>query len=335
MDDSGEKIADLVLEGGGVKGIALVGAISVLTEHGYSFNRVAGTSAGAIVGALVAAGMSPEDMTDVMRETDYSRFQDESWIDKMGPLGKGLSILLQQGIYEGNYLRRYLAELLPDETETFAGLRVPEDPDNPMPDNERFRLVVMASDISRHELVRLPWDCEDCYGADPEQMSVIDAVRASMAIPVFYEPFKIDHTYERDGRLERVTSTLVDGGMLSNFPVDVFDRKGGQAPRWPTFGIKLSGSPDDQPGPTRIAGPLSYSFGILSTLLGWHDRAHINDPAVCARTIFVDTFGISPVAFDLDAEQRDRLYGSGRSAAEKFLAEWNFEEYKKRFPRTW
>ena len=48
--------ADLVLEGGGVKGIALVGAISVLEERGYGFRRVAGTSAGAIVGALVAAG---------------------------------------------------------------------------------------------------------------------------------------------------------------------------------------------------------------------------------------------------------------------------------------
>ena len=47
--------ADLVLEGGGVKGIALVGAISVLEERGYQFRRVAGTSAGAIVGALEAA----------------------------------------------------------------------------------------------------------------------------------------------------------------------------------------------------------------------------------------------------------------------------------------
>ena len=50
--------ADLVLEGGGVKGIGLVGAIAVLEERGYLFNRVAGTSAGAIVGALVAAGFA-------------------------------------------------------------------------------------------------------------------------------------------------------------------------------------------------------------------------------------------------------------------------------------
>ena len=47
--------ADLVLEGGGVKGIALAGAVLALAERGYSFPRVAGTSAGAIVASLVAA----------------------------------------------------------------------------------------------------------------------------------------------------------------------------------------------------------------------------------------------------------------------------------------
>ena len=68
--------ADLVLEGGGVKGIALVGAVSVLQEAGYTFPRVAGTSAGSIVGALVASGMPAEQMLEVMRTTDYAKFKD-------------------------------------------------------------------------------------------------------------------------------------------------------------------------------------------------------------------------------------------------------------------
>ena len=49
--------ADLVLEGGGVKGIGLVGALSVLEQSGYTFERVAGTSAGAIVASLVGGSM--------------------------------------------------------------------------------------------------------------------------------------------------------------------------------------------------------------------------------------------------------------------------------------
>jgi NTE family protein len=52
-------VADLVLEGGGVKGLALVGAVTGLVDAGYSFPRVAGTSAGALVGAVVAGCSGP------------------------------------------------------------------------------------------------------------------------------------------------------------------------------------------------------------------------------------------------------------------------------------
>jgi NTE family protein len=88
--------ADLVLEGGGVKGIGLVGAISVLEEHGYRFNRVAGTSAGSIIGALVAAGMDSAGMQDVMRTVDYSRFQDASGLSRLGFAGKGASLIFRK-----------------------------------------------------------------------------------------------------------------------------------------------------------------------------------------------------------------------------------------------
>jgi predicted acylesterase/phospholipase RssA len=69
----------LVLEGGGVKGIALVGATSVLEERGYEFRRVAGTSAGAIVGSLVAANAGAAELEEIMRGVDYRRFQDGPW----------------------------------------------------------------------------------------------------------------------------------------------------------------------------------------------------------------------------------------------------------------
>ncbi len=95
--------ADVVLEGGGVKGIALVGALSVLMDAGYTFPRVAGTSAGAIVGALLAADTSADEMRTIMAGTDYRLFQDESWLDVF-PGGKIVSLLLDDGIYEGEIL---------------------------------------------------------------------------------------------------------------------------------------------------------------------------------------------------------------------------------------
>src|SRR5262245_37049593 len=73
-----EKRADLVLEGGGVLGIAHVGAVAVFQEHGYGFDRLAGTSAGAIVAALVAAGMPHDEMLRVMRELNYSSLLDRN-----------------------------------------------------------------------------------------------------------------------------------------------------------------------------------------------------------------------------------------------------------------
>ena len=86
--------ADLVLEGGGVKGIALVGAISVLEERGYRFRRVAGTSAGAIVGSLVAANARAAELEEIMRGVDYRCFQDgPRWRGLF--LGKAVAVLLK------------------------------------------------------------------------------------------------------------------------------------------------------------------------------------------------------------------------------------------------
>lgn len=65
---------DGVFEGGGVRGIAHVGAICALNERGYSFERVAGTSAGAIIAALLAAGYSCTELKDIISTLDYYQF---------------------------------------------------------------------------------------------------------------------------------------------------------------------------------------------------------------------------------------------------------------------
>ena len=89
--------ADLVLEGGGVKGIALVGAISVLEERGYEFRW-----AGAIVGSLVAANARTAELEEIMRGVEYRRFRDgPRWRSLL--LGKAVAVLFEQGIYEGQY----------------------------------------------------------------------------------------------------------------------------------------------------------------------------------------------------------------------------------------
>jgi NTE family protein len=321
--------ADLVLEGGGVKGIGLAGAFAVLEEHGYVFHRVAGTSAGAIVGALVASGIKAGELEKMMREIDYSKFEDKNILDDLGPAGEVLSILVHKGIYKGDYLHEWLTGRLDKlGVRTFADLRLPPDPGSDLPENRRYKLVVMVSDVSRGELVRLPWDYEE-YGLKADEQSVADAVRASMSIPFFFQPVKLHHTGLN------ADCYLVDGGALSNFPIDAFDRKDDQPPRWPTFGIKLSAKPDANLVPNKIEGVVDLAKALIGTMSSAHDQMHIDDPCVQRRTMFVDTMKVKATDFHLDQKTQDTLYTNGRVAAKNFLdgadgkPGWDFETYKK------
>lgn len=311
--------ADLVLEGGGVKGIGLAGALSSLESAGYEFPRVAGTSAGALVGALRAAGYEAAELEALMREVDYRAFADPGLLDRFGAVGKGLSVIFEQGVFEGDAVREWVAEKLAAKgVHTFAQLRLPDDPQTSLPPERRYGLVVMVSDVSRGRLVRLPWDYPD-YGLDPDEQQVADAVRASTSIPFYYEPVRLKG---RDG-----DHLLVDGGLLSNFPVDTFDRSDGLPPRWPTFGVKLSARPDSAPRPGKIGNTFEFARALVSTMMHFHDQMHLDDPCVVRRTIFVDTLKVQATDFDLDDETQSRLYENGREAALRFLDGWDFEAY--------
>jgi NTE family protein len=322
--------ADLVLEGGGVKGIALVGALAVLEERGYRFSRIAGTSAGAIVGALTAARMPTARMTKIMQTLDYRRFQDAQGLARLGRAGQVAALVLTNGIYGGDYLRGWLAEQLEDAgVVTFRDLRG-DDPDTSLAPERDYRLVVMASDVTQGALRRLPWDYGR-YGRVADEVAVVDAVRASMSIPFFYRPVKLED--RRSGR----TCWLVDGGMLSNFPVEVFDRTDRQRPRWPTFGIKLSDRPSPDVVAHEVRGLLSLTKAMVGTMTGFHDRLHLEGDDVVARTIFIDTGNVRATDFHLERSAQEELYARGRRAAEKFLdggdgrEAWSFGSYLERF----
>jgi NTE family protein len=301
---------DLVCEGGGVRGIGLVGAVDALTAAGYEFPRVAGSSAGAIVASLVAAlraaGEPMTRLAEVMRSIAYPKFLDRNLIGHVPLIGGGLSLLVSDGVYRGAYLQDLLTGLLADlGVHTFGDLRTGEEPEQ-----FAWSLVVTASDLSRRRLVRIPWDLRS-YGIDPDEFSVARAVHASSAIPFVFEPVRVGG------------ATWVDGGLLSNFPVELFDRA---APRWPTFGIRLSARPGIPP--TRpVHGPVSLGIAAIETLVSNQDNAYIDDPCTVRRTIFVPADTVSPIDFDITTEERDALYQRGRQAGQEFLKSWNYPDY--------
>ncbi|HEY6738682.1 MAG TPA: patatin-like phospholipase family protein [Actinopolymorphaceae bacterium] len=330
-DGSRSLSADLILEGGGVRGLGLVGAVSVLTDAGYRFRRTAGTSAGAIVSAVLAAlassGESYDRLEDIARSIDLRRFRDHgrvgSAMAKVGlsPLAALFSALFRDGAYAGRFLRQWLESTLADlGVRTFGDLRL-DDPGSDLPPEKQYALVVIVTDLSRQRMVCLPWDYAD-YGLDPDEQSVAEAVRASASIPFFFRPVTL-HSRQPEGR-----NTLVDGGVLSNYPVTIFDRRDGSPPRWPTLGVRLGA---EEPATVRkrkpVKGLLNLGVSTVETMMLAHDAYQLAQPENKARTIFVDCSDTSAIDFDIDRKRQETLLRTGRTCAEKFLQNWDFGRF--------
>lgn len=319
--------ADLVLEGGGVKGIALAGAVLGLAQAGYTFPRIAGTSAGAVVGAVLAglqrSGEPVSRLSEIARTLDYRKFRDRGFPGSLlGPLGAVLdpvSVVVEGGAYEGDYLHDWLSGVLGDlGVRTFGDLRN-DDAAGDGAVHHRYGLVVMASDLSRRRLAQLPWDYVE-YGLDPDEQPVVDAVRASASIPYFFEPVLLEGV--------RGTSTLVDGGLLSNYPIGTFDRLDEVPPRWPTLGVRLDALGIDTDRPVRpVRGPVRTGVALVDTAIEACQAEHVLDPCNVARSVYVDTAGVSAVDFDLGEAEQEQLLRAGETGARRFLAGWDFQEW--------
>jgi NTE family protein len=325
------KPADIVLSGGGVKFIGLVGAIAALMDAGYSFQRVSGVSAGSVVAAILAAASKGDQLTsEEVKELALS-VPLRTWRDA-GPvpyLGAAWGLLRDTSMYRGDVAYDWIrSELKNLGVTTFGDLALDEDP---LLEERCYRLVVTVSDLTAAQLVRLPWDYRRLYGLDPDEQLVADAVRASMAIPFFYRPVTLTVA-------SGATSTLVDGGVLSNFPIDTFDRQDGKPPRWPTFGITILPRPTEGLGavmpvlkPLRLLEQTALLESLLTTMLVGHDQTHLSQPWVAARAITVESTNVGVLDFDAPRGRLEELYDNGYAAAQTFLSTWDWPTYLERF----
>ena len=196
-------------------------------------------------------------------------------------------------------------------------------------------MQVIAADITDRKLLVLPGDLKD-FGYDPDRFSISRAVRMSMSIPVFFEPVKLR---DNSGR----THYIVDGGVLSNYPIWLLDDTENPNPSWPTFGFKLI-EPDKRTfkGPDRnpINNPISFLKAVMGTMMDAHDNYHISKTkGDYDRTIGIPTVvkingrekEIKTTDFDITKDESLELFNNGADAARNFLKTWNFEEWKKKF----
>ena len=323
-----------MLSGGGVKGVGLVGAVVALLDAGYTPQRVSGTSAGSIVGAVVAAAaqsgeLSGVQVKDLALQLDYRKFTDPGALERIPLLGPSLALLRGNGIYKGDYARDWVRDQLAGlGVSTFGDLAI-DDPE--LSPEQRYRLVVTVADVTTGQLVRLPWDYRRVYGLDPDEQSVADAVRASMSIPFFFRPVTLTSA-------AGLASTLMDGGLLSNFPIDSLDRVDRKKPRWPSFGVTvLPNLPqgNDKVIPAleqlRVIGPPHVLENVITTVLVGRDQAYLSQPWVSARAIRVDSTEVGFLDFDISDADVEALYAKGYSAASEFLAGWDWADYLRRY----
>jgi len=330
MTTGADHRADLVFEGGGVKGIGLGGAFCRLLERGFQPQRVAGTSAGAITAALVAAGYTDAEVADqVLHQVEYRRFQDGSGM----ALGAFVELLRHKGLHPGRYFEGWMRERLEAKgTTRFGDVRLPPDEVSTGPLGPiAHRLQVVASDVTARRMLVLPHDAREHLGVDPDELEIAHAVRMSMSIPLFFDPVVHRNPGTDDDHL------IVDGGLLSNFPVWLFDCQD-RRPEFPTFGLllvppgeraSLAGSPAG--GDNHVSLP-GYLKAIGQTMMEAHDRLYIED-ADYARTIPIDTLGVRTTQFSIDGdgELKERLFESGRHAVDVFLQSWDFAAYRAAF----
>jgi NTE family protein len=336
--------ADAVFEGGGVKGIAFAGAIAAAEEAGLEeWKNIAGTSAGAIVACLLVVGYDGKRLKEILDEVVYSEFAD------YGRLGKVQGWIWNQfrgrGLAPGLFFTRWLGERIKDsplakrlgkEELTFEDVARDDLPaDLPPGDLERarYRLQVIGSEITAGRMLVLPHDIKGYYRKDgtpytPESLTLVEAVRMSMSYPYLYAPHTL---YDKQKRPHYV----VDGGLLSNFPVWLFDRRDNKPGKRPTWAFRLHGGTREEPRepyrPVRMPfWRVALAKAMISAATGAWDERHIVQTA-SVRTINIPTFDVATTDFNLSKENGKRLYDSGHNSTKQFLARDRTRAYLKQF----
>lgn len=298
---------DIVAEGGGTKISGLVGALEAIEAAGFEPSHLAGTSAGAIVMSMRAAGYSTEEMRQILLQTDYTDF-----LDGNGWGRKAWNVLRYKGIYHGAYFHRFMQEKLSKKGVLYFKDLLSKDPADHRSPQYRYRFKCFAADITRGRLVTWPDDAS-LYGMQPDYVPVAWAVRTSMSIPFFFRPVK------------EAGSQFVDGGLISNFPIWVWDELG--VPKWPTFGLLLH-EDEGKPEVNDIGfWPHEFFLAMFKTMLSAHDRRFIRPDDFENRTIRIPTMGVGTVDFDITQMKKEELFHSGKKVGRAFLDSWDWQTY--------
>lgn len=289
---------DVVFSGGGVKAYAYLGVLESLKEHNFEIVRVAGTSAGAIISSFIAAGFTAEEMDTMMEELDIDLFMDPPLLTKYIPFTKWLYLYFQMGFYKGNKLESWIYYKLSEkDIYTFKDIK-----------EESLKIIV--SDLTLGKIIVIPDDLERVYGISPETFSIARAVRMSAGFPYFFIPKRIENKRKKK-------SIIVDGGLLSNFPLWLFPT--GEKLIRPVLGVKLTAEGSERDHKSNNA--IQMFQALFQTMKTAHDTRFVAKEER-ENIIFIPTGNLKAMDFKIDEKEKIKLRTEGKQQANNFLNSW-------------
>ncbi|MGI4873765.1 MAG: patatin-like phospholipase family protein [Janthinobacterium lividum] len=315
---------NLIMKGGGIRG----GALQELDRQGIlaHIERVGGTSAGAIQAALLAVGYSPDAIIDVINRTPVQRLNDGRFIF----IGGGNRLLRQFGWYRGDQLTTYLCELVGRQTQR-PNLTLGELHELVRQQPGRYRdLYTTGTNLTRQ--------CSEVFSYETHPtMRVADAVRISMSIPLYFRAVLLD----AQGRVVtgrpasgQAVEVLVDGGLLANYPLTMFDE-----PRYLPAGLPPGTRTNPETLGLRLDRPEQIAYDTLATgrqALAPYDihdfssyvgalytvaleNLNPTQPTDWPRTVSISTMGFGPKVRRISDEQKAQLVASGQAGVRAFF----------------
>jgi NTE family protein len=328
---------NLVFEGGGVKGIAYVGALQELESRQIveKIKRVGGTSAGAINAVLVALGCNLKETQKILMELNFNNFLDDSW----GILRDTGRLIHEYGWYKGDFFKNWIGTLVREKTgnenSTFNDLK----------NQGLLDLYLIGTNLST--------GFSEVFSFEhAPRMRVADAVRISMSIPLFFAAV-------RNMRQD----VYVDGGVFNNYPIKLFDREKYlesqdipshvRTPEYyeednrtrpetsspyvynkETLGFRLDSGEEiavfrdgAEPQHRKIDDFFDYLGALLKAILNVQENQHLHSDD-WHRTIYVNTLGVGTTDFDLPDAKKRALVKEGSKATKAY-----FEWYDKFDPK--
>lgn len=308
---------NLIFQGGGVKSYGYHGVLRVLEEHHIlpNIERVGGTSAGAVQATLLSFRKNAEETIELYKSLDLTRVRKhslaeelplaeshllEAQLDKIrGSLNTAKRLFENFGLYSNRYLLTWLEETIAQHCDgngraTFADFRK----------HGFCDLYIVAVNVSRHR-------AETFCAENTPNVSVADAVIMSGSIPFVFEA--VHFNGEKIGTEGDV---YVDGGLLSNFPINIFDspkfainnRNFTYGINWETLGCRLY-TPEDCPQrETSITNIFNFAENLIETSAEVYNTTINYRAADRLRIINVSDGCISPIDFDIRTEMSDPQY---------------------------